>query len=69
MESWERLQERLFRLAELGEELAGVVAGLVTTWLHHEIEAEAATVTAIAGGYIDECERLDRHPRAGGDRA
>ena len=69
METWERLRERLFRLAELGEELAGVVAGPVTTWLYREIETEAATVTAVAGGYIDECERLDRHPTAGGDRA
>ena len=69
METWERLQERLFRLTALGEELSGVVAGPVTTWLYREIETEAATVTAIAAGYIDECERVDRHPVAGGDRA
>jgi hypothetical protein len=60
---------RLFRLAELGEELSTVVAGPVTTWLYREIETEAATVTAIAGAYVDECERVDRHPVAGGDRA
>jgi hypothetical protein len=69
LQTWEQLQERLFRLAELGEELAGVVAGPVTTWLYREIETEAARVSAIAGAYIDECERIDRHPCAGGDRA
>ena len=69
METWERLHERLFRLAELGEELATVVAGPVTTWLYREIETEAATVVAVAGAYVDECERIDRHPCAGGDRA
>ncbi|MGH3565114.1 MAG: hypothetical protein ACRDRH_03590 [Pseudonocardia sp.] len=49
VETWERLRERLFRLAELGEELSTVVAGPVTAWLYREIEPEAATVTAIAG--------------------
>jgi hypothetical protein len=67
IETWEQLRERLFRLAELGEELSAVVSGPVTTWLYREIETEAARVAEVAGAYIDECERLDRAPQ-GGDR-
>jgi|SRR5882724_7344601 len=68
IESWERLRERLFRLAELGDELAAVAAGPVATWLYREIESDAATVAEIAGGYVEECERSDRVPLGGGDR-
>jgi hypothetical protein len=68
IETWEQLRERLYRLAELGDELATVVAGPATTWLYREIETEAATVAEIAGAYVDECERLDREPPGGGDR-
>jgi hypothetical protein len=68
IEPWEQLRERLFRLAELGDELATMVAGPMTTWLYREIETEAATVAQIAGGYVDECERWDRAPLGGGDR-
>lgn len=67
IETWERLRERLFRLAELGDELATVVAGPVATWLYREIETEAATVAAIAGTYVEECERSDHAPLGGGD--
>jgi hypothetical protein len=67
IETWEQLRERLFRLAELGDELATVVAGPITTWLYREIETEATSVAAVAGAYIDECERHDRTPRGGGD--
>lgn len=68
IETWEQLRERLFRLAELGDELATVDTGPVATWLYREIETEAATVAEIAGAYVDECERLDRAPLGGGDR-
>lgn len=68
IETWEQLRERLFRLAELGDELAAVVAGPVTTWLYREIETEAATVAQIAGAYVEECERSDRAPMGGADR-
>ena len=67
IETWEQLQERLFRLAELGEELSAVASGPVTTWLYREIETEAARVAEVAGAYIDECERLNQTPH-GGDR-
>jgi hypothetical protein len=68
IETWEHLRERLFRLAELGEELAAAVAGPVGTWLYREIETEAAAVAEIAGAYVDECERCDQVPGCGGDR-
>lgn len=68
IETWEQLRERLFRLAELGEELATAVAGPVGTWLYREIEAEAVMAAEIAGAYVAECERSDRVPRCGGDR-
>lgn len=68
IETWEHLRERLFRLAELGDELATMVAGPAATWLYREIETEAATVAEIAGAYVDECERWDRTPGGGGDR-
>ena len=68
IESWEQLRERLFRLAELGDELAGVAGGPVTTWLYREIETEAARVAEVAGAYIDECERRDCEPQGGGAR-
>lgn len=68
IETWGQLQERLFRLAELGDELGAVASGPVTTWLYREIETEAARVAEVAGAYIDECERLDRMPRGGSDR-
>ena len=68
IEIWEQLRERLFGLAELGEELATVAAGPVTAWLYREIETEAAAVVEIAGAYVEECERCDRAPRGGGDR-
>lgn len=67
IETWEHLRERLFRLAELGDELATVVAGPVATWLYREIETEAARVAEVAGAYVDECERWDRAPLGGGD--
>jgi hypothetical protein len=67
IETWERLRERLFRLAELGDELATVAAGPVATWLYREIETDAATVAAIAGSYVEECERSDHAPLGGGD--
>jgi hypothetical protein len=66
--TWEQLREQLFRLAELGDELATVVAGPGATWLYREIETEAAAVAEVASAYIDECERLDHAPRGGGDR-
>lgn len=65
IETWEQLQARLFRLAELGEELSVVAAGPVTTWLYREIETEAGRAAEVAGAYIDECERLDRAPHGG----
>lgn len=68
IETWEQLRERLFRLAELGDELTTAVSGPVGTWLYREIEAEAAMVAQIAGAYVDECERRDRVPRCGEDR-
>lgn len=68
IETWEQLRERLFRLAELGDELAAVAAGPAVTWLYREIEAEAATAAEVAGAYIDECERMDRSPLGGGGR-
>lgn len=68
IETWEHLRERLFRLAELGEELATAVCGPVGTWLYREIETEATRVAEVAGGYVNECERRDRAPRCGGDR-
>lgn len=68
IETWELLCERLFRLAELGDELATVVAGPVSTWLYQEIETEATIVAEIAAGYVAECERWDRAPLGGGDR-
>src|SRR5215468_10180103 len=67
IETWEQLRERLFRLAELGDELATVVTGPAATWLYREIETQAARVAEIAGAYIDECERQDRQPLGGGD--
>lgn len=67
IETWEQLRERLFRLAELGDELATVVAGPMTTWLYREIETEAARLAEVAGAYVDECERRDRAPLGGGD--
>jgi hypothetical protein len=71
IETWEQLRERLFRLAELGDELAAAVAvaaGPMVTWLYREIETEAATVAEVAGAYVDECERMDRAPIGGGGR-
>lgn len=65
IETWEQLQERLFRLAELGEELSAVASGPVTTWLYREIETEAGRVAEVAGAYIDECERLNQTPHGG----
>jgi len=62
IETWGQLQARLFRLAELGEELSAVASGPVTTWLYREIETEAARVAEVAGAYVDECERLNRAP-------
>ena len=41
IETWEQLRERLFGLAELGDELAMVVAGPVAAWLYREIETDA----------------------------
>src|SRR2546423_13462469 len=66
IETWEQLRERLFRLAELGDELATVVAGPITTWLYREIETEAARVAEVAGAYVDECERRGHTPLGGG---
>src|SRR2546423_6431305 len=57
IETWEQLRERLFRLAELGDELTSVVTGPITTWLYREIETEAARVAEVSGAYVDECER------------
>ena len=67
IETWEQLRQRLFRLAELGEELATVAAGPMATWLYREIETEAARAAEVAGAYVDECERRDRAPLGGGD--
>ena len=67
-ETWEHLRERLFRLAELGDELATTAAGPVATWLYRVIETEAATVAQIAAAYVEECERRDQTPRSGRDR-
>jgi hypothetical protein len=67
IETWEQLQERLFRLAERGDELATAVTGPVATWLYREIETEATTTAQIAGAYVDECERTNHPPLGGGD--
>ena len=67
IEPWEQLRERLFRLAELGDELAAVAAGPMTTWLYREIETEATRVAEVAGAYVDESERRDHAPLGGGD--
>lgn len=58
LETWQRLQARLFHLGYLGEELPRVVSqpGL-SAWLYRQIAAEAGEVARIAGEYIAECER------------
>ncbi len=63
METWERLQARLFHLGYLGEELPRVVAEPGrSAWLYRVIAAEAAAVARIAQAYVVECER---HPGGG----
>ncbi|MGH3550471.1 MAG: hypothetical protein ACRDQU_20600 [Pseudonocardiaceae bacterium] len=64
METWERLQARLFHLGYLGEELPRVVSAPgVSAWL---IAAEAGEVARLAGDYIAECERPGGARNAGG---
>lgn len=65
METWERLQARLFHLGYLGEELAQVAATSPahSAWLYRAIAAEAGQVATIAQQYVAacdaECERRD----------
>ncbi|MGH3571814.1 MAG: hypothetical protein ACRDR6_23495 [Pseudonocardiaceae bacterium] len=67
METWERLQARLFHLGYLGEELPRVVAAPgVSAWLYRVIAAEAGEVARLAGDYIAECERPGGARNAGG---
>jgi hypothetical protein len=58
VETWERLQARLFHLGYLGEELPRVVSAPgVSAWLYRLIAAEAGEVVRLASDYITECER------------
>jgi hypothetical protein len=59
LETWQRLQARLFHLGYLGEELEAVVAASPATsaWLYRVIATEAGQVAGIAGDYIAETER------------
>ncbi len=61
METWERLQARLFHLGYLGEELPRVVMTRPGTsaWLYRVIAAEAGQVAIVAQQYVAECERHD----------
>ena len=67
METWERLQARLFHLGYLGEELPQVVSAPgVSAWLYRVIAAEAAEVGRLAGAYIAECEHRASTRHGGG---
>jgi hypothetical protein len=58
VETWERLQSRLYHLGYLGEELPEVVSAPgVSAWLYRVIAAEAGEVARITNAYITECER------------
>jgi hypothetical protein len=63
VETWQKLQARLYHLGYLGEELPGVVSqpgvsAWVSAWLYRVIAAEAGKVEGIASAYIAECERV-----------
>lgn len=70
METWERLQARLFHLSYLGEELAQVAATSPahSAWLYRAIAAEAGQVATIAQQYVAACEAecCKRHDEGGG---
>jgi hypothetical protein len=57
LETWERLQARLFHLGWLGEELPTFVATPGGTWLFAEIAREAATIARIAATFLTEAEK------------
>ena len=58
IETWERLQARLYHLGWLGEELPAFAATTGGAWLYREIAREAATVATIATAYVRECEKV-----------
>ena len=67
METWERLQARLFHLGYLGEELPQVASAPgVSAWLYRVIAAEAAEVARLAAAYIAECEHPASTRHGGG---
>lgn len=70
METWEKLQARLYHLGYLGVELREVVSqpGL-SAWLYRVIAAEAGEVARIASAYIAECERTTRDGASNGGGA
>jgi hypothetical protein len=57
IETWERLQARLFHLGWLGEELPAFVATPGGTWLFREIAHEAQTIARIASTFLAESEK------------
>lgn len=68
METWQRLQARLFHLGYLGEQLEQVVAVSPATsaWLYRVIASEAGEVARIAGDYIAACEHHHGPGQGGG---
>ncbi|HEX5403153.1 MAG TPA: hypothetical protein VFX16_12705 [Pseudonocardiaceae bacterium] len=57
IETWERLQTRLFHLGWLGEELPAFVTTPGGAWLFREIAREAQAVAEIVAQYVAEAER------------
>ena len=59
IETWERLQARLYHLGWLGEELSDFTATPGGAWLYREIAREAAAIATIASAYVTECETAE----------
>lgn len=57
LERWQKLCDRLYHLAYLGEELESFGGpGNGQQWIYREIAREAAAVTEIANAYTDESD-------------
>lgn len=56
METPEQMQNRLFHLAWLGEELPNIAAQRDGGWIYRQIAREAAALLAVATEYVSENE-------------
>lgn len=56
METPEQMQNRLFHLAWLGEELPDIAAQRDGGWIYRQIASEAAALLAVATEYVGENE-------------